>query len=260
MKITRQLISGVFLSGILLVCCVPSSTTQKGSSDTQKEIVLSEKIGSVVDQDIRARYNLFPDLIFYIKDKRNDTADVRFIDARFYRLGKGGYIVRIRLDGGVYDAQNTGARAIAILQDYLASYDSMVQYGSRKKFEEKWEVIDYDVLGQPITLDEVEKYTRVNRRMVYTGLGVMAGGMAVGGITGCAIGTWTSMLSGCLGGVGGSPDPEDKTILITTLTCAGLGAVPGAATMVTAQVMRKKYSDAVNHIKHQRLPYVSLRL
>jgi hypothetical protein len=64
------------------------------------------------------------------------------------------------------------------------------------------------------------------------------------------------MFGGCLGGTGGSADTGDNKILIPTMTCAGLGAVPGAATMVTAEVMKKKYDDAVNHIKHQRMPYL----
>ncbi|HEX7319535.1 MAG TPA: hypothetical protein VF399_04160 [bacterium] len=243
---------------LLLIFCAPASTVTHdtpGSSfglNTKDAIVLSEKLGSVIDPDIRARYNLFPDLSFTIGESV-DTA-VLFIEARFYHLGKGGYIVRLVTTKGTYQAQNTGAKAVAILQDYFISYDSIIYY-NKTWFEKKWGIVDYDILGQPITIDEVEKLTKPNPRMKYGGLGAMIVGAVLGGFTGYTVATWTTMFGGCLGGTGGSADTSNNSVLVPTLTCAGLGAVPGAAAMVTAEILKKKYDKAIQQIKRNRMPY-----
>lgn len=239
---------------MLLLFCMPSSVTKNGAYDSEDAIVLSEKIGSVVDPDMRIRYNMFPDLSF-AKGKSVDTA-LFFIEARFYPYGKGGYIIRLVTTKGTYQALNTGAKAVAILQDYFIYYDSIVYYNNKESFEKKWGIVDYDILGLPITLDEVEKLTKPNPRLKYGGLSAMIIGAVLGGFTGYTIATWTTMFGGCLGGTGGSADTSDNKVLIPTLTCAGLGTVPGAATMVTAEILKKKYDDAVNYIKHQRMPHL----
>jgi hypothetical protein len=239
---------------MLLIFCMPSSVTKNGAYDSEDAIVLSERIGSVVDPDIRMRYNLFPDLRFAARNSI-DTV-VLFIEARFYRLGKGGYIVKITTANGTYQAQNGGAKAVAMLQNYFSNYDSIVYCNNKKSFEKKWGIVDYDMLGLPITMDEVEKLTKPNPRLKYGGLGAMIAGAVIGGYVGCTIGTWVGMFKTCLLGIGvDSVGASKSDILIPTLTCAGLGAIPGAATMIAAEVMKKKYDDAVNHIKHQRMPY-----
>ena len=124
---------------------------------------LSSTIGDVLDADERAEYELFPEM-------------GGFKEARFYSIPDGGYEVEIITDRRKYIAVNRDLQAQQILRDYFSQYKTP-QY-NQSNFEIKWGIIAYDILGFPITRDEVNSNLK--------------GGCYVGAITGIGV-------LGCLG-------------------------------------------------------------
>ncbi len=105
-----------------------------------RPIVISERVGEVIEPEEREHFSLFP-LI------------VDFKAATFYGIEDGGYEVEIVTASEQLIVVNRDPQAVEILQDYIERYEEIKD--SREAFEEKWKIIDYDTLGQPITLGEI---------------------------------------------------------------------------------------------------------
>lgn len=76
-----------------------------------------------------------------------------FKAATFYGIKGGGYEVEIITEHEKLVAVNRDSLAIKILRDYIDRYEEIKE--SRTEFEKKWNIVDCDYLGQPITEYEV---------------------------------------------------------------------------------------------------------
>jgi hypothetical protein len=103
-------------------------------------IVVSERIGETIDAQEREHFGLF----LGIDD---------FESARFYEVEGDGYDIEISAGHRRFVAYNRGPDALLILREYIE--DCEVVKDSMSAFEKKWGIVDYDVLGQPITRREV---------------------------------------------------------------------------------------------------------
>lgn len=124
-------------------------------------MIISERVGETLDGAERDQFDLF-------------SAISDFESATFYEIGEGGYKVEIMAADQIYAAVNRDSQAVAILRYYIDSYEDI--QGSWEAFERKWKIIDYDTLGQPITLNELKNV----RRNSYS--------------CGCAGGSWLAQL------------------------------------------------------------------
>ena len=105
-----------------------------------RPIVISPQVGETIDLEEREKFDLFHG----IED---------FKSAMFYVIPDGGYEVEIITEHSKLIAVNRDTNAIPIMRDYIDRYKEIKD--STSVFEEKWEIVDYDDMGQPITRDEV---------------------------------------------------------------------------------------------------------
>jgi len=107
-----------------------------------RPIVISQQVGETIDAEEREQFDLFHG----IED---------FKSAMFYVIPDGGYEVEIITEHSKLVAVNRDTNAIPIMRDYLDRYEEIKD--STSAFEEKWEIVDYDDMGQPITRNEVNR-------------------------------------------------------------------------------------------------------
>ncbi len=107
----------------------------------KKPIIISNRVGEIVDPEEREKFDLFHGI-------------AEFKSATFYEITDGGYEVEILTEQAKLVAVNRADEAVTILRDYFDRYEEICE--SRKEFEEKWDIIDYDDLGQPIMWDEYD--------------------------------------------------------------------------------------------------------
>jgi hypothetical protein len=146
-------------------------------------VVVSERVGEVIDADEREYFNLLSSEI-YVR-----PVTYRYETAALHAIAFGGYEVRISTANNTLVVVNRDTRGIEILRDYIDNYETVVE--SRQAFEEKWGIIDYDPLGQPITKDEMllteERMSSVWKSPSSTFRSIMIGaslGGCVGGVVG----------------------------------------------------------------------------
>lgn len=109
--------------------------------EKMKPIVINEQLGSEIDSDERAEYGLF-------------TIIENFKAAIFYEISGGGYEVEIVTDDTKLIAVNRDSLAVETLKDYINHYEEIKS--DKSAFEEKWDIVTYDTLGQPITQSEID--------------------------------------------------------------------------------------------------------
>lgn len=134
---------------------------------TMRPIVISVRVGETIEPEERAKYALFPEI---------DA----FKTAVFYDIADGGYEVRIVTENYALVAVNRDSLAIVILRDYINRYEEIQD--SKRDFEEKWKIVDYDHLGQPITQYELNRIRKPGS------------GMLIGGAT-CCLGSFFPLLA-----------------------------------------------------------------
>lgn len=103
-------------------------------------IVVSEHVGETIDAQEREHFGLFLGM--------DD-----FESARFYEIEGDGYDIEIFAEHQKFVAYNRNPDALLILREYIENYE--VVKDSISAFEKKWGIVDYDVLGQPITKREI---------------------------------------------------------------------------------------------------------
>ena len=129
--------------------------------ERKRPIVISERVGETIEPEEREQFDLFHGID-------------EFKAAIFYSISDDGYEVEILTENKRLAAVNRDSLAITVLRDYINRYEEI--QGSKADFEEKWKIVDYDNLGQPITQYEV---TQIRSRRF-----CCSGGIS-GGIAGC---------------------------------------------------------------------------
>ena len=193
-------------------------------------IIISERVGEVVDAEEREQFDLF-------------LGVTGFNSATYYEIAEGGYKVEIMAADKIFAAVNRDAQAVEILREYIDAYEEI--QGSVEEFERQWRIIDYDTLGQPITLNEV----RGVRRNYYS-CGCSGGSLLVGLIPNflfsfVAIGGLTIDMFGTTGSGLSRPVPAWISFIAINIGSAAIGAMMGR---------RRDDKAALNAIKEARLP------
>lgn len=124
---------------LLLLNCTHSWTVYQ-RFDRAYVAIDNDYVGDVIDKEEREQFGLMPG----VKD---------FIEARFFKIVGGGYVLEILTDSLKLGAVNRDIYAITILQDYFDRYDEIKN--SKDAFEKQWQIVDYDELGFAITKMEV---------------------------------------------------------------------------------------------------------
>lgn len=194
--------------------------------DRREIIAFTEKIGEVIDAEECKQYNLF-----------HGFED--FIEARFYTIAYGGYEVEIMTDKGKYIGVNRDKQAFLILKDYFYRYNT--EHFDQKEFKEKWGVIDYDVMGFPITRYEIsENYTA--DYSLGCGAGCFLGSLPIAALTFFVVG-----------------DIEWNRVEPKHATAAIFSSIGVIVTATVAGVLIGKangYKRAVDGIKKARQPHM----
>jgi hypothetical protein len=222
---------------LLMNCVYPSRQSTEQLCSTEDRIVISERVGDVVDAEERAYFKLFPKI--YIR-----PTYYKFESATYYSLGGGGYEVRVTSDKGILVARNYGSEAVTILRDYIDEYERIVN--SRDEFEKKWQIVDYDELGQPITKGEIDSERKKGRVTKACGLG----GCVLVGSVGCILSAIR------LGGLYSIEDAEEETAEIQKimLYTAGGGILVGATGALIGRGLESTFArDAVKAARKPQL-------
>jgi hypothetical protein len=175
----KRLVAVVVLVALLINCTY--STKRNGGYRVKGPIVVSERVGGVIDAEERAYYNLFlPDIYLRPMTYSYKSATLRAIEG-------GGYELWISTTAGTLIVVNRDPDGIQILSDYINNYEEIIE--SREIFVEKWGIVDYDFLSLPITKNEIQltkirmgaakKGPPARRRSIKIGAGL---GGCVGGI------------------------------------------------------------------------------
>lgn len=125
---------------LLLLNCAPRLAHYR-EYGSKLPVTISHRVGDVVDAAERLEF----DLLQGIDD---------FAYAQYYAYFDGGYEVEIVTDHAVYRAVNRDTNAVRILCDYIERYEEILD--DRERFERQWNIVAYDVLGQPITSSEID--------------------------------------------------------------------------------------------------------
>jgi hypothetical protein len=170
----------------LLVNCTYSAKGHNGYR-VGGPIVVSERVGEVIDAEEREFFDLFLPEIYL------QPATYRYESAVFRTLGVGGYELRISTVSDTLTIVNKDPQGIEILGDYIDNYEAVVE--STHAFEDKWGIVDYDFIGLPITQSEIQTAKkrmiasakrpsmRLQPIMVGAGIGGCLGGIVAYAIT-----------------------------------------------------------------------------
>lgn len=229
----KRLVAVVVVVAFVLNCASTLSHYEYQVYEREQPIVISERVGEIIDTEEGERFALF----YEIKE---------FKEAQFYAIEDGGYVVEIMTDDKKLAAINCDQNAIMILRDYINKYEEIS--ADRAAFESKWNILDYDTLGVPITENEVRRVMNQTRgRAVIRGLTCFSGSSCLGllfglGIAAGGAGSGTD-IGPALGVTGG---------LIVLGAVASIGLV-AAGTMI-AITYSKNTASFLQTIKEARKP------
>jgi hypothetical protein len=186
---------------VLLLLNCTHTLPQYQETEVRNRIIFSERVGDVIDAEERLQFNLF-------------TAIEDFKSAQFYKNPEGGYDVEISTEQHRLIARNRNRDAITILGEYIDRYEIIKD--SMSIFEEKWGIVDYDTLGQPITQDEI----RINSEHKWR-KGLAGAGAAVGCIGACLISGMPSLAMDVPSDYDYSEEIEKSAIILGATACGG---------------------------------------
>jgi hypothetical protein len=129
----------IHMVAILCVCAGCSSRYFRIGPEIADAVVVHDNVGDVIDAGEREYYTLYPGV-------------TDFVEARYYEAIRG-YYVEIVTSTNKIISLNRDSRGLAILHDYIERYDEYRQ--SEMAYELKWEIVDYDELGHPISRAEL---------------------------------------------------------------------------------------------------------
>jgi hypothetical protein len=198
--------------------------------ERKRPIMISARVGETIDREEQNQFGLFAG----IED---------FKAATFYEIAAGGYEVEITAGDKNLVAVNRDSQAVMILSDYINRYEEITD--SRAAFEEKWKIIDYDTLGQPITLVEIN-----NIKKNFYSCGCAGGNFLVGLIPNAL---FSFLLVGGLE-VGMFSDTEFPRPLPAWISFIGINILSTVAGAMIGNKIDKR--NAINSIREARAPRV----
>jgi len=158
----KNILVYVILIALLYWQCTPRHYT--GYHKVGDPVVLSENLGEVIDLEERNRYDLFKG----IDDFRS---------AQFYRIKCGGLVAEIQTENRKLVSVNRDGHIFEILEEYVEEYQWIQT--SKEVFERRWQIVDYDTLGFPITREEVaDRASPISGFGCGLGAAVIVAGMA----------------------------------------------------------------------------------
>jgi hypothetical protein len=198
-----------------------------------KPVYISDVVGDVIDSNERETYELFPGV-------------GGFIQAVSYLHPSGGYQWEIFTKHENLVAVNRDPEAMLILADYIDRYKLITESGL--EFEEKWNIVDYDILGQPITQQEIDHLVQSIKQQgnKWTG-GLVLFGCLSGTSLGCILGIEDT-------GPDDDPFPNISISKGPILVGAAVGTAAGLAIGLLARGGSGK--KALETIKEGRRPRV----
>ncbi|UCD05386.1 MAG: hypothetical protein JSV98_09755 [candidate division WOR-3 bacterium] len=137
----RKIVVITVLIALISCQCTPHYFIE--NQRTGDPLVVSALVGETIDLEERDKFELFQGIS-------------NFREAKFYSSAGGGYEVHIETETQKLIARNRSSDEFLILREYIDSYEEI--YESREEFEQKWEIVDYDDLGFPITMNEVNRH------------------------------------------------------------------------------------------------------
>lgn len=147
-----------------------------------KPVLICDVVGDKIDLDESAHYGLFSNI-------------TDFVSAEFYHRPppEKRYKIVIVTQRTQYIAYNNEPNTLSMLRDYIEHYDSIAV--TQTGFEEKWQIVDYDTLGLPITQGEVNQIASMSPNAKGA---CLSSAMGFGCLFGCLMGgesksdTWLS--------------------------------------------------------------------
>ncbi|UCG31033.1 MAG: hypothetical protein JSV53_03935 [candidate division WOR-3 bacterium] len=227
----RRVVSVVILAVLVLNCAPTLPQMEYPIIKRERPIVVSERVGDVVDAEEREQFGLFP-------------AIEGFQEARFYHFKEGGYALEITTAEEKLMSVNSWPSAVRLMKDYIDNYERFENYPD--SFALKWKIFGYDDLGVPITKYETDGVVSIGHAVscgcvagLLTGIGVAAFGVA-------AVQDYGT--SG--GDMGGGIGLMMGAIFLTVAATGIAGCVTGFAVHTTDR------KNAVETIREMRKPRV----
>jgi hypothetical protein len=229
----KRIVAVVTLVSFVLNCAPTLPQYKYDSAEREEAIIISERVGETVDTEEGEQFGLFTEI-------------EEFKEARFFTIKDGGYIVEIVTNGDSLVGVNRDQDAVTILREYMNKHEYII--ADRAGFENRWNILDHDILGIPITESEVSLTMKQSRsRAVKGGLvgcgGAILVGLVVGGGIAASGAGSGSDIGPALGAAAG----------LTILIAVGLGGLIGIGTKI-AITYGKDESDFLKMIKEARKP------
>ncbi len=226
----RRVVSFVMLIALLSNCTYV--LPQYHNYERKTRVAVSSRVGEVLDASEAEQYSLFGE----VKD---------FESAIFYGIEGGGYEAIITTAEGRYVAVNRDSRAIEIIGDYIDEHDSYME--SREEYENKWGIIDYDVLGFGITKSEIDANTDTRASL---GCAIGSGLLAIPAIIVVSVLVWLSNWELDLTPGGQQNDDTGSMWGIAPFLCVAVGIG------VTTYIMHRENdrNNALEKIRQERKP------
>jgi hypothetical protein len=220
-SVVKQYISALLIVLVLLNCTYPLK--QYDVYERGGVVVLSDKVGEVIDAEERKQYGLL-------------LGTVGFQSAVLYEIIQGGYVIEIITKDDNYVVVNRDPQGLDILRDHIDRNEEVKK--SKDDFEQKWKIVDYDKVGLAITQKEVNDMK---------GRGWTIGCGVAGSIGTAVLGCTVLWIYGLIAALGHDRDHINPWILI------GVGLPLGVVTVVLVGISIEE-SRAINRIKQAREP------
>jgi hypothetical protein len=228
----RQIVTFVVLLAFLYCQCGPrqyAAYRKVGDS-----VIISEQVGDVIDVEERNDYDLFQGIDGFQR-------------AKFYAMQGGGLVAEIETSEHKLVAENHDSLIPGILKEYIENHE-WVQ-SRRDLFERKWKIVDYDVMGFPITNHEV---AAISDQGVPAGCGLGTAACIFGTFSIAAIATGLSTIGDV------DPPPSEETERkMRTIFYIGIGAAIGIGGLVGVYANVNSRKRALEIVKESRIPRIA---
>jgi hypothetical protein len=179
----KRMMAIVTLLSLLINCTY--SLKQYSVYERGEIVILDERVGESIDEAERQRFDLFSGID-------------NFKEARFYSINEGGCEIIVVTENGESRIISRDPLTVDILVDYINTYDEVTF--SKKNFERKWRIVDYDNFGLPITQLEVNHTKRIMCRYICSGAGLVTCGAFLAYLL---EGPFWAVIGGVAGGLAG---------------------------------------------------------
>ena len=253
------------LSLIVMILCLINcthSTKRPHERTLSGPVIVSERVGEVIDHEEREYFRLFrpESLTSY------DAYEYR--SATIWSINEGGYRLVVSFVDDTIVVVNRDPKGIQILRAYIDNYEDVVE--SREMFEAKWGIVDHDFLGLPITRQEIEltrKHMTERKRPPQARFEPIMKGAGAG----CFVGGVVALIVAVTYEPDYDPDGSFFTGMLACIETSGVmlavisivagsclvGGCLGSMADLTVQELAEPEIDekaAINFIKKSRLP------